>query len=112
MARIHAGEYRHRVTITRTTRTAGQGSGTTTATIASRICCAVETLDGRERLQAQALSTTVSRRIRTRFRSGILAGDQVTWVNKGVTLTLQIVSVLVNDAQNEELHLLCEDAQA
>lgn len=107
---IRAGDYRHRIAFrAKSARTSdGQGGSTPTWTTTT-VYGVVEGLTGRELQQAQQLSTTVTYRIRTRFRTGIVAGMQALWVNAGVRRTLNVEAVQAADTMNEELYVLCSE---
>lgn len=109
---IRAGDYRHRIAFRTKARTSdGQGGSTISRTLTT-VYGVVESLSGREQLQAQALSTTLTHRIRIRFRTGITAGLEALWVNAGVRRVLNVEAVQAADTMNEELHVLCSEAQA
>lgn len=110
---IQPGEYRHRVSFREKTRTSDGRGGSTATFTTTTVYGVVESLTGRELQQAQQLSTTLTHRIRTRFRTGIVAGMEALWVNAGVRRTLNVEAVQAADTMNEEIYVLCAElAQA
>lgn len=107
---LRAGELRHRITITRTTETADghHGFSESTSTIATRIAAEVEDLSGRTLEQARQLDPRVTHRIRIRGRSGLRAGDTVTYHHRHDDRTLEVVAPPLDaDAKGVEMHLFC-----
>lgn len=108
---IQPGDYRHRISFRTKTRTPDGQGGAIVAMTTTTVSGVVEGLTGRELQQAQALSTTLTHRIRIRFRTGIVTGMQALWVNAGVRRTLNVEAVQAADTVNEELYVLCSEAQ-
>lgn len=107
---MDVGSLREVITIQRPTVVVDPIGGQTEGapeTVVSNLPAAVEPLSiGTERLQVNQLRTSVSKRIRIRWRGDITAAMQVLWNGK----TLEIAAV-EEQVRREELHLLCAEVQ-
>jgi SPP1 family predicted phage head-tail adaptor len=106
---MRAGQLRHRVTIQQDTAASdGQGGRTVTSgTLVANLPAQVEPLSGRELLQAQAIGSQVSYRVRLRFREDITPRMRVVLPSTFGGATLQIHAVRIEDGQRQALVLDC-----
>jgi SPP1 family predicted phage head-tail adaptor len=107
-ASLSVGRLRHQINIvqpgTATDSMGGTtpGGGTTLATV----WAAIEMPNGRDALVAQSFNSMVTHVITTRWIPGVLAKQQVTWVDaESRTRVFQIMAVLNPDERNRVLRL-------
>lgn len=105
---MNAGALAHRVTIQQDTPTSdGQGGRTVTTSTLARVWAEVVPLSGRELLQAQAIGSQVSYRVRVRFREDITPQMRLVLPSTFGGQTLQIHAVRVEGGLRESLVLDC-----
>jgi SPP1 family predicted phage head-tail adaptor len=106
---MRAGLLRHRVSIVYDAAVSdGQGGRTTTpATLVSSLPAEVLPLSGRELLQARAIGSQVSYRVRLRFREDVTPRMRVVLPGTFGGATLQIHAVRVEEGERKAIVLDC-----
>jgi SPP1 family predicted phage head-tail adaptor len=111
---MRAGELRHRVTITGANEVSDGHHGFTDApiVIAKRVPASVETLSGRELETAQQIDPRSTHAVRLRYRTGVKAGQALTYHDGRVgDRPFEIVAPPQDvDERHRELNLLCREA--
>lgn len=104
---MRAGKLRHRVdveTFTSSTGDRGQEQGSWGA-LYSNVFASIETLNGREREQAQQLIAEADTKVVLRYHSGISTEDRITFNNR----IFNIGHINNIDQRNIELVLTCTE---
>lgn len=107
--RIRAGELRHRINILRPNSTQDTFGGTQIgddSIFSADVPAKIETLTGRELLQAQQKVSEVTHRITIRWQPGIVALMNVGWFDERDRF-FQIQDIFNPDGQHKKLELLC-----
>jgi SPP1 family predicted phage head-tail adaptor len=113
---MQAGPLRQRVTIVSKTeiKTPQFGFREEPVVIATRAPASVEPLSGRELEQAQQIAPRTTHRVTIRYRTGIKAGQQVTYHDgrQGDRAFEIVAPPLDPDEAHRKLELLCREAVA
>ncbi len=105
---MQSGHLRHRVTIEQSTPAQNEyGELVESWAALVTVWGAVEPLDGREYFQVQQVQSTVTTRIRIRYRTGITPLMRVAWDGR----IFDIEDVIEPKSQRRELHLMCRENQ-
>lgn len=103
---LRSGELNRRITIQqRATSTDSYGQQATTWADVLSCWAAIEPLDGRELLLAQAINAEVTHRLTVRYRTGITAAMRATYQGR----LFNIHAVLDPDTAHVALQLLCSE---
>jgi SPP1 family predicted phage head-tail adaptor len=104
---MKAGKLRHRVSIQRSTPTDNEvGEGVLGWATIATVWAAIETLNGRELMRAQAAGANSTSKITIRYYSGLTVKDQILFGAR----TFEINSIQNTDERNIELVLFCTEA--
>lgn len=106
MARLHAGIFRHRITILEKTVTRdGYGAEIVTWTTQGTYWASVEPIRGREFVEMKQAQAEVSHRIRMRVATGIKPEMRVSFDGR----EFEIDSVINVRERDRELQLMCRE---
>jgi SPP1 family predicted phage head-tail adaptor len=98
-----SGKYNKRIAVQVVTETNDDYLSKTTAWATNRhIWCSIKPLSGYEKLQAGAISSGVSHRIKTRYDSVLSVKNRLLWNSR----TFKIQSIININEANKELELM------
>jgi len=106
---MRAGELRQRVTLQEATEVRDSfGEVTKTWSDVATVWASVETLSGREFLEARQLQRATTVRVVIRWREGVTPAMRVRWTDAGGTLhTYDVDAVIPDGTQRRQLTLMC-----
>lgn len=103
---MRIGSLRHRITIQKFDKVDDGGGGYEETWVAvATVSASVSPLQGKERYEAQQIQSSLSHKIKMRYRDGILPTMRVLF---GARI-FNIISVIDPDERHRELDLLCEE---
>jgi SPP1 family predicted phage head-tail adaptor len=105
---MSAGDLNKRITIQAPTKVSdGMGNYTVTWSTIATVYAAVWPVSAKERIQGMAVTTTITHRIRIRFRRVFRTGWRILYGGR----YFNVVSAIDPNEDHEWLDLLCEEAK-
>lgn len=99
------GEMRQRIALQTKTFTKSEGIPLESWTTAATVWAAVADISGKEYVQAAAVQSEVTTRIKIRYRTGITPSMRVLYGSR----TFNILSVIDKDERHRVMELMCKE---